>query len=95
MAKTSAATVTPLRPPTDSAGISPAATGGQLVTAPLGALAPHPHNRTNLGDLTELTASIKAQGLFEPLNVITVGGPSPRPRTATATPSGPDPGSRT
>ena len=71
MAKTSAATVTPLRPPaSDSAGISPAA-GAGLLQVQLDALAPHPHNRTDLGDLTELAASIQAQGLFEPLNVLT------------------------
>ena len=72
--KTGTATVTPLRPAaSDSGGISPAGDGGgaALVMVPLDALAPHPCNRTSLGDLTELTASIKAQGLFEPLNVLT------------------------
>src|SRR5436305_882801 len=51
MAKTAAATVTPLRPAGDSSGISPAAGRGLLVTVPLDALAPHPRNRTDLGDL--------------------------------------------
>ncbi len=68
---TAGATVTPLRRRSaDSAGISPAA-GAALLHVPLDALAPHPCNRTDLGDLTELAASIAAQGLFEPLNVIT------------------------
>lgn len=68
---TTTATVTQLHPPaSDSGGISPAG-GAALLQVPLDALAPHPHNRTDLGDLTELTASIAAQGLFEPLNVIT------------------------
>jgi ParB/RepB/Spo0J family partition protein len=40
---------------------------------PLAALAAHPENpRTDLGDLTELAASIAGQGLFEPLVVVTV-----------------------
>jgi ParB family chromosome partitioning protein len=69
--KTATATVTQLHPATsDSAGITPAADAG-LPQVPLDALAPHPCNRTDLGDLTELAASIQAQGLFEPLNVIT------------------------
>jgi ParB family transcriptional regulator, chromosome partitioning protein len=51
--------------PTDSAGIS--------TVVPLAALAAHLENpRTDLGDLTELAASIAAQGLFEPLVVVTV-----------------------
>jgi len=38
---------------------------------PLAELAPHPLNpRTSLGDLAELAASIAAQGLFEPLVVL-------------------------
>jgi ParB/RepB/Spo0J family partition protein len=49
----------------DSAGIN--------AVVPLAALAAHPENpRTDLGDLTELAASIAAQGLFEPLVVVTV-----------------------
>ena len=49
----------------DSAGIN--------TVVPLAALAAHPENpRTDLGDLTELAASIAAQGLFEPLVVVTV-----------------------
>ena len=54
-----------VHPPADSAGIS--------TVAPLAKLAAHPENpRTDLGDLTELAASIAAQGLFEPLVVVTV-----------------------
>ena len=50
--------------PADSAGIS--------TVVPLAALAAHPENpRTDLGDLAELAASIAAQGLFEPLVVVT------------------------
>ncbi len=46
----------------DSAGIT---------MVPLAGLAPHPLNpRTSLGDLAELAASIAAQGLFEPLVVL-------------------------
>jgi ParB/RepB/Spo0J family partition protein len=78
MAKTSttAATVTPLRPATpvgDSTGITPASPlGAAVVMVPLDTLAPHPENpRTGLGDLTELAASIKAQGLLQPLVVLT------------------------
>jgi ParB/RepB/Spo0J family partition protein len=52
------------RRPVDSAGIN--------TVVPLTALAAHPENpRTDLGDLTELAASIAAQGLFEPLVVVT------------------------
>ena len=58
--------ITPeVHPPADSAGI------GTVV--PLAAPAAHPENpRTDLGDLSELAASIAAQGLFEPLVVVTV-----------------------
>jgi ParB/RepB/Spo0J family partition protein len=72
MANTAAAaTVTPLHRARDSAGISPAP-AAVLVSVPLEALAPHPHNpRVSLGDLADLTASIQAQGLFEPLVVLT------------------------
>jgi hypothetical protein len=53
----------------DSAGI---AAGLTAVMLPLGDLAPHPENpRQDLGDLTELTASIAAHGVFEPLVVLT------------------------
>lgn len=46
----------------DSAGIT---------MMPLAELAPHPLNpRRGLGDLAELAASIAAQGLFEPLVVL-------------------------
>jgi ParB/RepB/Spo0J family partition protein len=49
----------------DSAGITPG-------TLPLAELAPHPRNpRQDLGDLADLTASIAAQGVFEPLVVLT------------------------
>jgi ParB/RepB/Spo0J family partition protein len=59
-----AADETTVRPPADSAGIN--------ALVPLAALADHPENpRTDLGDLTELTASIRAQGLFEPLIALT------------------------
>ena len=68
------ATVTPLRPAGDSAGITPAGAGPavEMVMVPPGALAPHPRNPPHRrGDLAELTASIKAQGLFEPLVAVT------------------------
>lgn len=53
--------------PGDSAGIT-----GTPAVLPLALLAAHPRNpRGNLGDLTELTASISAHGVFEPLVVIT------------------------
>jgi ParB/RepB/Spo0J family partition protein len=46
--------------------------GGITAVVPLTALAEHPENpRTGSGDLAELTASIAAQGLFEPLIVVT------------------------
>jgi ParB/RepB/Spo0J family partition protein len=49
----------------DSAGIS--------AVVPVAALAEHPENpRTGPGDIAELAASIRAQGLFEPLIVLTV-----------------------
>jgi hypothetical protein len=51
----------------------PVDSGGINAVVPLAALAAHPENpRTDLGDLTELAASIAAQGLFEPLVVVTV-----------------------
>jgi ParB/RepB/Spo0J family partition protein len=60
-------------PAGDSAGISPAGDAAAvLVTVKLAELAPHPRNpRQQLGDLSGLTASIKAHGLYEPLVVIT------------------------
>jgi ParB/RepB/Spo0J family partition protein len=52
------------RRPADSAGIS--------AVVPLTRLAEHPENpRTGHGDLAELAASIRSQGLFEPLVVLT------------------------
>jgi ParB/RepB/Spo0J family partition protein len=61
----------PAAPPAgDSAGISPAP-GAVLVMVKLAELAPHPRNpRRHLGDLDELTASIRADGLFEPVVII-------------------------
>jgi len=45
---------------------------GGITMVPLAELAPHPLNpRAGLGDLGELAASIAAQGLFEPLVVLT------------------------
>jgi ParB/RepB/Spo0J family partition protein len=53
-----------VRPALDSAGIT--------VLVPLARLAAHPANpRKDLGDLDELAASIRAQGLFEPPLVLT------------------------
>jgi ParB/RepB/Spo0J family partition protein len=76
-------TATPL-----SAGDSAGITGGDLeaVLLPAAALAPHPANpREDLGDLTELQASIAELGLLEPLVVVTTaahqagGWPAPGP----------------
>jgi ParB/RepB/Spo0J family partition protein len=51
----------------DSAGIT-----GTPPMLELAALAPHPRNpREDLGDLTELAASISAHGVFEPLVLLT------------------------
>lgn len=53
----------------DSTGISQAQ--HQVRTVPLSAIAPHPANpRTDLGDLTELTASVREHGIIEPLVVM-------------------------
>jgi ParB-like nuclease domain len=53
----------------DSAGIT-----GVPAVLPLAALAAHPRNpRTGLGDLAEITESIRAHGVFEPLVVLTRG----------------------
>ena len=50
---------------------APAVTGVPAVL-PLAALTAHPRNpRTDLGELAEITASIKAHGVFEPLVVLT------------------------
>jgi ParB/RepB/Spo0J family partition protein len=54
-------------PAGDSGGIT-----GTPAVLPLAALAPHPRNpRAGLGDLAEITASIAAHGVFEPLVVLT------------------------
>ncbi len=51
-----------------------AAEVGQLREFPVEALAPHPDNpRGDLGDLTELARSIKAQGVLQPLLVLPAG----------------------
>jgi len=51
----------------DSAGIT-----GIPAVVPLGMLAAHPRNpRRDLGDLTEMAASMAAHGVFEPLVVLT------------------------
>ena len=86
------ATITPLRPAGDSAGIAPAGAGAavEMVMVPLGALAPHPRNPPHrLDDLAELTASIKAQGLFEPLVAVTSAAYVAAAEARTATWSGP------
>lgn len=50
----------------------PVDSGGINAVVPLATIAAHPENpRTDLGELAELTASIAAQGLFEPLIVLT------------------------
>jgi ParB/RepB/Spo0J family partition protein len=62
-------TTAPAEPPAagDFAGIN-----GIPAVLPLADLAPHPRNpRSGLGDLTEITASISAHGVFEPLVVLT------------------------
>lgn len=52
-------------------GNAAAVTGAPAVLQ-LAGLAPHPRNpRTDLGDLAEITASIAANGVFEPLVVLT------------------------
>jgi ParB family chromosome partitioning protein len=56
----------PEPPPASRAGQQPPA-GLTLVL--VHALEPHPHNRTDLGDLDELADSIRAQGLLQPLVV--------------------------
>lgn len=44
---------------------------GTLVYLPINALFPHPDNpRKDLGDLTELTDSIKAKGILQNLTVV-------------------------
>ncbi len=54
-------------PATDSGGIT-----GTAAILPLAWLTAHPRNpREDLGDLTEITQSIRAHGVFEPLVVIT------------------------
>lgn len=47
---------------------------GQMRDYPVEALAPHPDNpRSDLGDLTELARSIKAQGVLQPLLILPAG----------------------
>lgn len=49
-------------------------TESSIVMLPISALHPHPHNpRTNLGELDELTASIKANGIMQNLTAVEDG----------------------
>lgn len=57
--------------PDEEAEAQEASTKGRLVYIPIGKLFPHPDNpRKDLGDLTELAASIKANGVFQNLTVV-------------------------
>lgn len=57
---------------TMAAPVSAPAVAGVPAVLPLADLTSHPRNpRTGLGDLTEITASIAAHGVFEPLVVLT------------------------
>lgn len=52
-------------------GAAGAAESGQIVYLPIGALHPHPQNpRKDLGDLTELADSIRANGILQNLTVV-------------------------
>jgi len=53
-------------PTSDNASVEP-----ELCWLNLADMAPHPDNpRTSLGDLTELTRSIRSHGIIEPLVVL-------------------------
>jgi len=68
---TATAEVAGERPDVEAGEHRPADNTGINAVVPLAALAAHPENpRTDLGDLTELAASIASQGLFEPLIVL-------------------------
>jgi len=87
---TTAAEGAPAPAPGPAAELTVRCVPTEVLTLPMAQVAPHPLNPRgqNLGDLSELAASIAADGLFEPLVVITAAAYLDAERDTLARPAG-------